>query len=75
MCLVKIFFGASPDFIKFRVQSSDLGIQFDEVQARRRNQAVGFDPGVILAALGFQVYARRRLTSGRITLQVCKIKA
>src|ERR1017187_3966783 len=71
---VKLLLSPGADFIKFRVEPSDFGIQFDETQAGGRNQLLGSDASVTLASAFFHAHAGGRLLGRWIPLQVQEIE-
>ncbi len=73
--LVELLLGSGANFVEFRVQPSDFGIQFDEAQALRRGQPSRFHPSVVLACVCFNGDAGGRLHGSRVALQVDQIEA
>ncbi|HYA25094.1 MAG TPA: hypothetical protein VEF05_13095 [Terriglobales bacterium] len=74
LCFVELPLGAGTDFVEFGVQPSNLGIQFNETQARRGYQPLSSDSGVILMPASFKVDAGGGLLRSGICLQVKKIE-
>jgi len=71
---VKLLLGPGTDFVQFRVESSDLGIQFNESQTRIADQLFSFHSSIIMAAPCSQTYAGGWLLGSRIVLQVQEIE-
>jgi hypothetical protein len=74
LCFVKLPLGSGANFIQFRMQSPNLGIELDKAQARRANQGIGSDSRVILRPVGFQINTGGRLQGSWIGIQVHKIQ-
>ena len=74
ICPIEFLFCTRADLVQFRMQPSDLGIQFDKVQARSANQLARRDPCVVRAATRFHLYAGGWLLGSRIALQIRQIE-
>jgi hypothetical protein len=72
--LIELLFCSRTDFVQFRVQASDFGVQFDKVQALRSHQPVRLHAGIILGAAGFQKNTSGWHLRSRVVFQVDKIE-
>jgi hypothetical protein len=71
---IEFLFRARTNLIELRVEPSEFRIQFNETQARDRNQLISSDTPEILTAVSFQVDTSGRLVRGRMSLQVQEIE-
>ena len=74
MRLVEFLLCPGTDLVQFRVQPSDLGVEFDKTQTLRGEQLFSLHASIVLAAADRGADASGRLPCARVALQIQQIQ-